>query len=396
MFATSSRSLNGRAKLQQILIFVLCAVVLNLAECKSSVPATEILLVVGADDPVESKLQSLHVRVYDRGGKKLLKQRTLSLKTPSNDGSYSLPVSLSIVPPQQDSKDSVRIVVTGRGSTSADKPNQDLVEQQAIATFRPQKRQRLDVFLVGGCLELPCISADAPAAQTCDVHTGQCDDVPSFSELPPAKDDGVEQFELPGDAVHDASVVSVDSGGTMGVSGGSAETGGSNGSNGTGGSDGSGGSMATGGTSGGGCTDGCLDGETCMDGQCDCPGGRVTYYLDMDGDNHGDPYSPLEVCGDAPNGYVDSSDDCCDVDDLAYPGQDTPQSAPTQCDPYDFDFNCDGQIDGATAESYGTCCISWIDGWYGGIPLCGQYGVWQQCNTSTCYPETYSFLQVCL
>lgn len=162
-----------------------------------------------------------------------------------------------------------------------------------------------------------------------------------------------------------------------------------------------GGNMNSGGTTGSGgtsdtCTETCLDGETCSDGQCECPGGRVTYYRDMDGDGHGDLYTPLEVCGDAPEGYVELDDDCCDQDYLANPEQDTPQPIPTQCGSNDFDYNCDGEVLGWPYFSSGTCGVAWVDGWYGYIPNCGDYGTYIACNTMTKYPESFVIPHQCL
>jgi len=75
---------------------------------------------------------------------------------------------------------------------------------------------------------------------------------------------------------------------------------------------------STGSTSGGS-----TSGIPPLDTGCD----EVFWYLDADGDGHGDPESPMLAC-DAPPNHVDSLDDCDDDD---------PSNAPS------FDETCDGQ-----------------------------------------------------
>jgi len=69
--------------------------------------------------------------------------------------------------------------------------------------------------------------------------------------------------------------------------------------------------------------------EVCdgVDNNCaagaDEPGPQVSYsswYLDSDGDNHGDAANLVSTCDGAPIGYVASSDDCDDADGINYPG----------------------------------------------------------------------------
>jgi hypothetical protein len=64
--------------------------------------------------------------------------------------------------------------------------------------------------------------------------------------------------------------------------------------------------------------------------------GASTWYGDADGDSYGGQQFTATAC-DAPQGYVDNSDDCNDVDSSTYPG------ATEVCD--EADNNCDGDID---------------------------------------------------
>jgi hypothetical protein len=69
--------------------------------------------------------------------------------------------------------------------------------------------------------------------------------------------------------------------------------------------------------------------ELCNDEDDDCDGlvddddgdttGQPTWYLDYDGDSHGDAGTSQLAC-DQPTGYVSSDDDCLDTDPLTYTG----------------------------------------------------------------------------
>jgi len=74
---------------------------------------------------------------------------------------------------------------------------------------------------------------------------------------------------------------------------------------------------------------------------CDDPKGRgncptATWYLDADGDGHGDPEVTLGGCT-APAAYVDNADDCDDLDPDTHPG------GVEACDGLDND--CNGWVD---------------------------------------------------
>lgn len=60
-----------------------------------------------------------------------------------------------------------------------------------------------------------------------------------------------------------------------------------------------------------------------------------TWFLDADGDGHGNAGIPHASC-DLPPGYASAGDDCDDADPSVYPG------AIEVCDPFGADENCDG------------------------------------------------------
>ncbi len=78
------------------------------------------------------------------------------------------------------------------------------------------------------------------------------------------------------------------------------------------------------------------------DGEVD-EGALAIFFLDGDGDGHGDPAAAVEGCFSEP-GYTRQADDCDDTDAAIYP------DAPEACD--DTDADCDGRLsDCATALS---------------------------------------------
>ncbi len=86
--------------------------------------------------------------------------------------------------------------------------------------------------------------------------------------------------------------------------------------------------------------------ETCDGTDNDCDGlvdsddpdvsGTTVFYADADADGHGGQQFPVSAC-EAPSGYVESSDDCDDLDAASYPG------AAEICD--DADNDCDSDVD---------------------------------------------------
>lgn len=67
----------------------------------------------------------------------------------------------------------------------------------------------------------------------------------------------------------------------------------------------------------------------------------TTFYVDADGDGHGDPAQSEQLCVDPGTGYSDVGDDCLDTDPAVFPG------APELCD--GFDNDCDDVTDGHVA-----------------------------------------------
>jgi hypothetical protein len=118
------------------------------------------------------------------------------------------------------------------------------------------------------------------------------------------------------------------------------------------------------------CTNGCFPDGTCgcpagqqfARGQCragsgtecdsadDCAGTCVTFFADADGDQHGDPSRPRRFCGspplDANPPVVANSDDCCDLEARAFPGQTNsfPDFIIGCPDIKDHDYDCDGVV----------------------------------------------------
>ncbi|HKP56172.1 MAG TPA: hypothetical protein VJV78_05620, partial [Polyangiales bacterium] len=141
----------------------------------------------------------------------------------------------------------------------------------------------------------------------------------------------------------------------------------------------------------------CNYGETCVAGKCTCSGTLGTFYRDADGDMHGNSSMKRMACGSPPSGWVASSDDCCDSDNRAFPGQTTGFETATNCAARGFDFNCDDFEEyGYPNFASGTCCVSSQDGWATtAIPNCGETKDFQACDTNTCNVVSGTLTQVC-
>ena len=88
--------------------------------------------------------------------------------------------------------------------------------------------------------------------------------------------------------------------------------------------------------------------EVCDEIDNDCDGAidegvTTTYYIDVDGDDYGDPEVSVEACS-APLGYVEDNTDCDDANSTVNPG------AVEVCD--EIDNNCNGAIDEGVTTTY--------------------------------------------
>ncbi len=105
-----------------------------------------------------------------------------------------------------------------------------------------------------------------------------------------------------------------------------------------------------------GATEACDSIDNDCDGDTDEAGsvGETTFFIDADGDGHGDAAVSYTACS-LDEAWVENSDDCNDADAAAYPGADE------WCD--DLDNDCDAEIDEADAVDAGT--------WYADADLDG-------------------------
>jgi hypothetical protein len=143
----------------------------------------------------------------------------------------------------------------------------------------------------------------------------------------------------------------------------------------------------------------CSNNSQCLNAVC------RTWFPDRDADTHGDPSSPLRICGASqPQGHVASSDDCCDrsgadatVAATIFTGQTSRFGvAQTICPSVGgFDYDCDGSITNTGQETIGiTACgqiplaecsplgsdLIWPSN--AGIPpACGATGIFSACGS---------------
>lgn len=143
----------------------------------------------------------------------------------------------------------------------------------------------------------------------------------------------------------------------------------------------------------------CVADHECSNGTCGI------FFADNDKDGYGNSAYSIRQCGvTPPSGYVGNSNDCCDVDANAHPGQTTWHvTARSVCG--GFDYNCDGTDEPRWPNS-GTCgyfngfenghaiCVT-SGFWHGSPPPCGVKGyTTQNCDTdpnlSNCLPQAGS------
>lgn len=364
------------------------------------VDATQVVVAIDSDLVVGTDLSSVNAELRSTDGKKgqddYDHDHAFALTTDAKPkvGEVHLPFSFGIV---KHKADRFRLIVTGYAE-DADGTRVAVVEQKTDVTFRDGQTLLVSVFLGSACRENTCEDD-----KTCylsnkgAVKRGECGPVRAAETKIVAPGDEALDWNDAGSGVGDS-----DAGGSGGSGG--------DGQGGEGGGGGSGrdaGPLAcvpdcagkNCGSDGceGSCGD-CNDGVTCSaDGSCECPSGESTYYADMDHDGFGDGNVSVSVCGDAPAGYVMSSDDCCDVDDRAFPGATIFYYEQTKCEAGGYDFDCDGAetLDLTTLAS-GTCCVQWENGWQGSVPVCGELGNLTYCDATSCQPVTQTVYQDCL
>ncbi len=158
----------------------------------------------------------------------------------------------------------------------------------------------------------------------------------------------------------------------------------------------------------GACDDGnpCTHPDACDPSTGACtPGPSLPYwYIDADGDGHGD--IGTSVCAStAPSGYVGNHDDCCDSEPDVFTGQTTYFCSSFTCTGSttpSWDYNCSGYTGQRYSyrgycywNTYGYC--SYVSGWVSStIPACGVTADFVSGCTSGCDEITDRRCQTCI
>jgi hypothetical protein len=369
-------------------------------------PATQLLVTVDSDLVVGSELTSVQVEVRNAAGARETPRHTFVLTTSKpKDAEVRLPFSFGIT---KAGESDFQLRVTGLDG------DKTVVDHRWNVSFEDEKTLGLSVFLGAICAGNLCSDG-----QTCysrrkgEIPAGACADVPDASVTPVEpgeelrdRDAGAPAAEAgsggagrggagtgTGTSANTSAGAGAGGGGRGAAGSGGTGRGGAGGAGGVGASGAGAGGAGAGGAGAGGAAGSagagtgcgaCRPGESCVSGACHCASTVVDYYRDADGDGHGDPSMKQSACGAAPVGYVTASDDCCDSDNRAYPGQTQGDVTPSVCAAVGFDFDCDGN--GEIGWPYlrsGVCCANGErDGWEDLIPGCGETGVFSECDTA--------------
>jgi hypothetical protein len=339
-------------------------------------PATQLLVLVESDLAIGTDLTHVRAEVRDIAGARSSSHTFELAADKPTRGQVGLPFSFGIV---ERGSPELQLVVSGLSDGAV------VVEQRLRARFEAEKTLGFGVLLSRVCTGQRCGSGQTcyPQARD-DIAAGACGEVPDadVSELKPGEDPerAIQDAGNGGSAAAGSGKAGRGGVGRGGAGAGAGAAGISGAGAGRGGA-GSGGAGAPAAGSGGGCA-ACLPGETCVAGACSCASSEAEYFLDADGDGHGDASMKQKACGGAPSGYVTSSDDCCDSDKRAFPGQLKGDTRAVTCPSGGFDFDCDGKDEvGWPYVSGGECCdASLQEGWQTEIPGCGETAVFETCD----------------
>jgi len=169
------------------------------AACASTttVPTTEVLVVVNSDLKLGVQLTRLQVSVQTEDGAQTVATPFPIALTPDADagvGKSALPLSFAITKPR-DGTPSFRVLVAGYGPLGLGGSETLVIEQKAIASFQDQRSLRLHVFLGSVCFQKGC-GAAAGADLVCyptsmaSTPAGACGPVtsPALEQVEPTRE----------------------------------------------------------------------------------------------------------------------------------------------------------------------------------------------------------------
>lgn len=186
--------------MSKLVSLIVALLLLPLLACEKDKEDTAIRVIVDSDLKVGSELTRLEVRIFDPAGKIEQRKQDFAVSETKGAARFTLPMSFRLAPQSQSSTYDFRIVITGIGPLGEGGSDIAVVEQQAIASFRPGETLRLDMFLGRSCLLELCRREGERGELSCDVTTGACAEVPVRLDLPVAIGDGVEGYDDRADA----------------------------------------------------------------------------------------------------------------------------------------------------------------------------------------------------